>query len=262
MPASTTQAFVHLLSKRHDIKRHSHPHIQLLVPAGGTSFVRLNRTQFSLQRPGGLLLQAGIEHSFFSHAPAEIFTIQLATSALMEAARPFGLKLFADGLGYQKLAAIPPLLLELVRTLSVETSATPMLRQLPYSHLCAVLAFRLQVETSREANAVSELVNRAQVLLSHADDLREVSQVSRILGTSERTLHREFIREVGVSPKAFQLKSRLEAAARQLESNDRPLKQIALDVGFADSPAFHRAFRKGMGRTPLEWRRAAKDRTR
>ena len=262
MPALTNQAFVHLMSKRHDIKRHSHPHIQLLVPAGGASFVRTSRTNLSLQRPGALLLKAGVEHSFLCHAPAEIFTVQLATSALMEAARPYGLKLFADGQGFQRVAVIPPLLLELVRTLSVETSAPPMLRQLTYSQLCAVLAFRLHVETSSDSRVASELVSRARVLLSQTDDLREVGQVSRILGTSERTLHREFMRDVGMSPKAFQLKIRMEAAARLLESSTRPLKQIALEVGFADSPAFHRAFRKSMGRTPLEWRRAAHNRSR
>jgi len=51
-----------------------------------------------------------------------------------------------------------------------------------------------------------------------------------------------------------------ERALELLERSDRPLKQVAAAVGYADAKSFARAFKAWTGRTPGAVRRAAAQR--
>lgn len=71
---------------------------------------------------------------------------------------------------------------------------------------------------------------------------------------SERNFRRVFAKEAGQSPMAFVETARLEAARRQLESSDLPLKTIALTTGFGSDERLRRAFLRHVGITPREYR--------
>jgi AraC-like DNA-binding protein len=45
---------------------------------------------------------------------------------------------------------------------------------------------------------------------------------------------------------------------RYVGNSDMQLAEIALLLGFSQAAAFHRAFRRWTGQTPLEYRRAAR----
>ena len=72
---------------------------------------------------------------------------------------------------------------------------------------------------------------------------------------SSRTLHRQLLEE-GVSLQALKDEVRREQAMDQLRRSSRPIKQIALAVGFRNEKSFSRAFRGWTGSTPGEFRRA------
>jgi transcriptional regulator GlxA family with amidase domain len=74
-------------------------------------------------------------------------------------------------------------------------------------------------------------------------------------GMSVRTFARAFRRETSTSPAVFVERTRLEAARRALELTQRSVKEIAAATGFGTTETMHRAFRRSLGTTPLQYRR-------
>ena len=75
------------------------------------------------------------------------------------------------------------------------------------------------------------------------------------LHMSERTLRRRLTLE-GTQLRALVEQTRREQACRYLESSSLSVSEIAYRLGFAHPPAFHRAFRRWLGESPLAYRRA------
>ncbi len=81
---------------------------------------------------------------------------------------------------------------------------------------------------------------------------RQVSlqELSRTAGTSPRTLARRLEASVGESPQRFVQRVRVAHAVHLLETTNEPVEEIAARVGYADSTAFRRVFRRYTGQTP------------
>ena len=71
---------------------------------------------------------------------------------------------------------------------------------------------------------------------------------------SERTFARVFAAETRFTPAAYVERLRVDAARRSLETSKKSVKQIARLCGFGTAETLHRAFRRGVGSTPLEYR--------
>ena len=81
-----------------------------------------------------------------------------------------------------------------------------------------------------------------------------MANAARRLGMSERSLRRRLAAE-GTSYREV-VRVALEAkAGRLLRDPARSIKETAAALGFADTAAFHRAFKRWTGVTPLEYRR-------
>lgn len=96
-----------------------------------------------------------------------------------------------------------------------------------------------------------------ELLRSHPADTAALSTAEAIataLHMSSRTLHRQLLEE-GVSLQALKDEVRREQAVDQLRRTTRPIKQIALAVGFRNEKSFSRAFRGWTGVAPGEFRR-------
>lgn len=76
------------------------------------------------------------------------------------------------------------------------------------------------------------------------------------LHMSERTLRRK-LNEEGVHLRELVEQTRREQACRYLASSNLSVSEVAYRVGFSHPPAFHRAFRRWHGVSPLEYRRAS-----
>jgi len=98
----------------------------------------------------------------------------------------------------------------------------------------------------------------AEAMRYIADNLHKrigVHEIVRAMGTSRSTLERTFCKHVGVSVFKEIMRLRMERVKRQLVETDKDLKQIAMDAGFADDRALHRAFRHEFGTTPGAYRK-------
>lgn len=63
---------------------------------------------------------------------------------------------------------------------------------------------------------------------------------------------------LGVTPHQYLVRSRLRHAARLLADDDRPVTDVAFEVGFADLSNFVRTFHRAAGVSPRGFRQAAK----
>ena len=101
------------------------------------------------------------------------------------------------------------------------------------------------------------LARRVQGLLSaHAAEKHDAAAVARRLHLSTRSLHRH-LREEGTSLQALKDEVRRDRAVELLSRTERPVKQVALAVGFGDEKSFARAFRAWTGETPTAYRKKA-----
>ncbi|WP_081944334.1 AraC family transcriptional regulator [Thalassospira australica] len=80
-------------------------------------------------------------------------------------------------------------------------------------------------------------------------DNRTLDDWATICGASSRTLARLFQRETGMPFREWRQKLRLLYALEKL-AHDRPVTEIALDLGYENPSAFIAMFRKATGRTP------------
>jgi AraC-like DNA-binding protein len=85
----------------------------------------------------------------------------------------------------------------------------------------------------------------------------DVAGIARAVGTSPAYLSRRFTKELGVSPTQYAISVKMENAKRKLALTNESIKEIASSLGYRDALYFSRLFRKGTGKSPRGFRRAA-----
>ncbi len=83
-----------------------------------------------------------------------------------------------------------------------------------------------------------------------------VEDVADFTGVSRSHLFRLFQSALGESPKEYLTSYRLRQACQLLKETDLSVAAIAHSVGFENNLYFSKAFKKGMGSTPTEYRRS------
>jgi AraC-like DNA-binding protein len=82
-----------------------------------------------------------------------------------------------------------------------------------------------------------------------------VKELSHVIHLSPRQLHRKFVDAFGVSPQAFIIKLRLQAACEALHREESQIADVATDLGFCDQSSFTQLFQKHVGLTPLRYQK-------
>ncbi|HET8596261.1 MAG TPA: AraC family transcriptional regulator [Castellaniella sp.] len=90
----------------------------------------------------------------------------------------------------------------------------------------------------------------------HPDDATTLVQFAAEIGCSERTLHRLFLQETGISFTVWRHHAKLRLALAWLEQG-RSILDIALDLGYQNQGAFTAMFRKYLGVAPSQYARPA-----
>jgi AraC-like DNA-binding protein len=85
-----------------------------------------------------------------------------------------------------------------------------------------------------------------------------LQQLARRVYVSPEYLRQLFRKEFGESITSYVIRRRIELAARLLRTRDDPIKNIANEAGFPNEYYFSRVFRKVVGVSPSQWRRAEK----
>jgi transcriptional regulator GlxA family with amidase domain len=77
-----------------------------------------------------------------------------------------------------------------------------------------------------------------------------------LVNLSTSHFFRAFKVSVGIPPFEFITRRRVDLAREMMRTTDAALAQIAVACGFSDQPHFCRVFRRIVGQSPNEWRRA------
>ena len=115
-------------------------------------------------------------------------------------------------------------------------------------------------------NPYSRLTTRPQIsdrqiqvcqewLADHYCDADPVVEMIRQSGLSRRTFGRRFHTATGHAPLDYVQRVRIEEAKQLLETDIRPVEQIAAEVGYSDAVSFWRLFKRMVGETPTAYRR-------
>jgi AraC family transcriptional regulator len=83
-----------------------------------------------------------------------------------------------------------------------------------------------------------------------------VSDLCAVVQLSQAHFSRRFRRAFGETPHEYLMRRRLEGAMRLMLGSSVPMKEVALQCGFADQAHLCRRFRRVIGESPAAWRRA------
>ena len=82
-----------------------------------------------------------------------------------------------------------------------------------------------------------------------------VAEAAQYVFLSQGYFTRAFKDELGISPMNYLMKKRIEKACELLENNEIKVSSIAVQSGFSSPQRFNVAFRKLVGKTPMEYRK-------
>lgn len=91
---------------------------------------------------------------------------------------------------------------------------------------------------------------------TNMDKNLKVQDVASSFGYNSKYLSHLFFELYGVPLKQFILDRKIETANFMLTDDDKPIKEIASDLGFSDVHNFTRAYKRRTGITPTEYRNA------
>ena len=121
------------------------------------------------------------------------------------------------------------------------------------------LVLLLLAETIREANSESRVSRWLRRVRDRLQDefiiVPSLSQIAADVGVHPTYLASSFQQHFGVSIGEFIRLRRIDRAREILSHSDRPLSEVALQLGFSDQSHFSRTFKKQTGLSPLEYRR-------
>lgn len=105
---------------------------------------------------------------------------------------------------------------------------------------------------SKRLLRIGDSISHLQRNLAQPISLDELVEIS---GMSRRNFIRTFEDTMGTSPINYLIELRIREASRLLRTTDRPITEIAFEVGFSDSNYFSRQFRNAVGLSPREYRK-------
>jgi transcriptional regulator GlxA family with amidase domain len=95
------------------------------------------------------------------------------------------------------------------------------------------------------------IIRRFQAIVEdNLDCLLRMTEVSRQIGVSNRTLRQAFLQLLGVSPTQYFLRRRMDSAYQVLRAGNCTVTEVATKFGFWELGRFSRTYRKIHGESP------------
>ncbi len=98
-------------------------------------------------------------------------------------------------------------------------------------------------------------VQRAVSFIHHNYASIRVSDIVEYIGFTRSYFTTIFKKQTGVSPQEYLMQHRLSQSRRLLLASDKPVQEIAAQIGYENPLNFSRAFKNAFGISPTEYRR-------
>lgn len=108
----------------------------------------------------------------------------------------------------------------------------------------------------QEMQPYLEIDIAVQYIRQHFREHISISDLATKTELSTRQLHRRFQETFKVSPQAFIMKLRIQAACEDLRKSKLSIAEIGIELGFHDQSSFTLQFRKQLGITPSKYRKS------
>jgi len=140
---------------------------------------------------------------------------------------------------------------------SILLSAHDMERRIPSAHplIASYLRKRIEAIENRPASWEAKVDEVVRSLLAGGDCT--IERVAGHLACTRRTIHRH-LAEAGTSFSAIVDAQRADLVIQLIEDPDRPLADVAVQLGFSAQSAMARWFRSRFGCTITDWRRGVR----
>lgn len=213
-----------------------HPFWELTVAVAGSGALELRDGLLPLAAGSAVLVPPGMAHRERRRRGFDTVWIGLAGDALTGDLR----QVHGD-------AGLATLALRLWRLAQLDAGTGPELDALA---LALVEALR-RGRGAADGDLIDAAIERLAADL--ATDLG-VAELALELRCSQAWLHRRFKQRTGSSPAAWRTRQRVEHALRLLAETRLSIREVALEVGYADPLHFSRVCRRLTGRPPSAWR--------
>ena len=125
--------------------------------------------------------------------------------------------------------------------------------QAPAGHRAAIAAYEDAVAPLLPVDETGLLINRIIDWLADHPEVTRVTEVADAFALTERSLQRLVVDRVGLTPKWLIQRRRLHDAVAGLKAAERPLAELAAELGYADQAHFTHDFRTVTGLTPGQY---------
>lgn len=122
-----------------------------------------------------------------------------------------------------------------------------------------LLACRMINPNEHAGDLDPRFVRVADYLDQHFDRVITLANLAKLASLSGDHLEAVFTRYTGTTPMRYLESRRMQSAIEQLHRTDRPVKEIARSVGYADPFYFSNRFRGYTGKSPREFREISRE---
>jgi AraC-like DNA-binding protein len=224
---------------------HRHSWGTLEYAANGVLHMEIGSSRFMSPPQYAVWVPPGTEHSFYSNQPINYRAVCLAPS------------LCRDLPQRACTLAISDILKAILKDFAARDVKIP--EQEADQRLAQVLVDQLQQAPVQECYlpyaSSSGLLGILQALQAEPGDNRPLAEWAARIHVSERTLARQFVRELGMSFGEWRQRLRFLAAIEALDSR-RSIQEVAFDMGYSSGSAFIAMFQRQAGCTPEQYRRS------
>ena len=234
-------AIAHDRPETFEVPPHKHLRAQLVYAPEGVMRVRTENATWIVPPQQAVWVPSGIIHSVINESSVAFRTLYLHPSITADL--------------YQQCCVVnvPALLRELILYLTkLPTSSSSSLQNHLMSVIPGLLAtlepepLQLPLPSDRRLKVITD------ALMSNPGDERSLSDWTKLVGASERTLERHFRMELGMSFRKWRQHLRLLSAVTLL-SDGMSVTAIAYELGYASPSAFIAMFRSNIGHPPKQY---------
>lgn len=248
-----------------EIRPHRHEHfLQILYIRTGSGKVWLEAGEARVHGPCAVVSPAGHGHGFQFSPDIDGWVVTavqsgVAAELLAAWAAPGVVSLVPGTPAQARVAAVVEALVS--GFVSGEAWRTPAVRAAFTLLLAQLLEARRDAEGVRDETRAERHLRRFRDALERDfRERREIEHYARELGITPTQLNRICRERLGCSALAAIHRRVLAEAERDLAYTSLSVKEVALTLGFADAAYFSRFFLRQTGRTPTDYRAAARRR--